>query len=181
MIRYVDDIFGVVAFDPSSLFSKRFAQFILYYIQHHTYHKNMRIIETPSDGWFPFLEALLRISPTGDLDIRYNTKNADSILASSRLSSLTIQHRDSFMPARDAIKRVYGALHRLRAVVDTPFWRMIGVMELFATWSAQGYTTSIFSAALRLMHNKLSEPFWSACTSLIRILVAGTPLEPTNS
>ena len=62
----------------------------------------MAIEPEPSDGWFPFLEAVICLPPTGPLAIRFKHDNWDAYVATGRIGKLTIQHRRTFMDERTA-------------------------------------------------------------------------------
>ena len=72
--RYVDDILFVTVYDASSPESLRLAQSVVRHVFDGAYHSDMTIEAEPSDGWFPFLETLIQLPPTGPLSIRFQNK-----------------------------------------------------------------------------------------------------------
>ena len=169
---YVDDMFGVVAYNQRDPASRRFARAVIERLAHNTYHPNLILKEEPAAGWFPFLEALLRLTPTRQLDIRSHAKNFNPLCQTGVVKFLTIQHRTSFMSRRDVILKIYGALHRLRRTVPatSPVLRVVSVLELMVTYLAQGYTSGIFCAALRQLTKAVNEPFWTAAAEVAQLL-----------
>ena len=129
----------------------------------------MIIKDEPSDGWFPYLDALVRCPDAGPLEVRFNVKNYAPLRDTGALKLLTIQHRSSFMSDRTAMSRILGTLHRLRACVDTPAHRLRGAYELLVVYEAQGYPQHLFCDALRALGNKFKEPSWFAVSRLIRL------------
>ena len=167
--RYVDDLFGLVTWDARFPFSRTVALTLVDHLRTRAYHPNMIIKDEPSDGWFPYLDALVRCPDAGPLEVRFHVKNYSPLCDTGSLKLLTIQHRSSFMSDRTAMSRILGTLHRLRACVREPAHRLRGAYELLVVYEAQGYTPRLFQNALSALARKFNEPFWFAVDRLIRL------------
>ena len=157
-MRYVDDVLGFVAYDARFPESKAFARLIVDRLTT-SYHPNMILKEEPSAGWFPFLEGLVHIADSTDLSVRYHNKNFTPLLTTGKPKLYTTQHRTSFQSRAQAVKKLVGAIHRLRRVSLDPVYRIIDTIELFLVMRHDGYSTSEFGSALEQVSNKLTEPF----------------------
>ena len=127
----------------------------------------MTIKDEPSTGWFPYLESLLHLPPSGPLSIRFHIKNFDQFVDKGTLRILTIQHRSSFMSSRTATARIIGTLHRLRACVTDHLHLFRGAYELMAIYRARGYSPHLFRSALAALGCKFSEPLWFALSAFM--------------
>jgi len=165
--RYVDDVMGSIAYDSRDPMSLRMANRIIDHLHHNTYHPNMILKEEPSTGWWPYLESIINLAPTGPMNIRFNVKNIEPLASTGSVKFLTIQHRHSFMSANNAVMRIYGALHRLRNSVDQPLFQLRSLFELLIVFRSQGYTTRMFNTALRRFAKSTREPVWNLMREII--------------
>ena len=83
--------------------------------------------------------------------MRFNTcnKNCTALTTTGQLKQLTIQDRTSFMSRSQAVRKMAGALHRLRRTESTDFCKTTGVIEMAVCFSAQGYSMAEFADAVR--------------------------------
>ena len=79
-MRYVDDIFGIIAYDMRSPVSQDLANLITHHMTNTTFHPNLRLETEPTANWFPFLEALLCIPPAGPFHIRFHNMTTTKTL-----------------------------------------------------------------------------------------------------
>ena len=170
LCRYVDDVLGVIAYDIRDPTALPTARLIFHHIIHYVYHHNLRLETEPTQGWFPFLQALLHIPPDGPIDVKYHVKNFEPIATTFTAKFLSIQHRRTFMSAHDAVIKIVGALHRLRQTVTHRSHAFIGILQLFHCFRYHGYTHNTFNSALRHMHRTTHESIWQEATPLISAL-----------
>ena len=171
-MRYVDDVFGLVAWDARRPHTRILAQHIIHVLAQNTYHPNMHLKEVPSHGWFPFLEALINVPITGEMRVQFHVKNYASIVATGLPKLYTIQHRTSFMSRTAAINKVLGSLHRLRRTVTEPVLIICNVMELSVVYHNLGYSVGVMCSAIqRLAKRFQDEPIWTHIHPLIESLL----------
>ena len=100
VVRYVDDIAGVIAFlknDPASFLR---AKAILKKLQTECYPKELVLKPEPiDDGSFRFLETLTTVQGN-TIVVRHHNKNHESLQANGGQKFYTIQHAYSFSPMR---------------------------------------------------------------------------------
>ena len=157
--RYVDDVFGVVAYDAREPLSLEFARFVVASLADNAYDPSLILKEEPHSGWFAFLDALLHLPAGGPFSMRFHNKNFTTLTTTGQLKQLTIQDRSSFMSRSQAVQKVAGALHRLRRTVSTDVCKTIGVIEMAVCFSAQGYSMAEFADALRKVEAKTGDKF----------------------
>ena len=176
-IRYVDDVFGIIVWDCNDPTTWYHAVHIIHFLENHTYPTGMILKREPSVGWFPFLEALIRVPARGRPEVQFNNKNFEHILASGTPKTYTFQHRASFMSPSDAVSKILGALHRLRRTVpgSDPRTRITNSLQMFAVFQQQGYTHSEMKRALFHLHRKTKEVIWQRIIPIIDTL----PKHPT--
>ena len=169
-MRYVDDLFGIIAYDARSVTSLTRARLILSLLINTAYDPNLILKAEPVDGWFPLLSSLVRFPSTGPLDVRFHNKNWPSLVATSDLAFLTLQHRSSFMSRQDARARILGALHRLHCTVSSHTYRLVGVIEMFCEFRAHGYSAYCFCQALRRIAETLAMPIYARMCPIVMCL-----------
>ena len=166
-MRYVDDLFGIIAYDARSHASLTQARLVLSLLTTVAYDPNLILKAEPVDGWFPLLASLVRFPPEGPLEVRFHNRNFQSLSTTGQLKFLKVQHRSSFMSRQDARARVLGALHRLHRSVSSHTYRLVGVVEMFCEFRAQGYSAYCFCQALRRIAETLSMPIYAAMCPII--------------
>ena len=132
----------------------------------------MPLKEGPSQGWFPFLEALINFPIDGNMRVQFHVKNYKPIAQTGIPKLYTIQHRSSFMSRTNAITKILGSLHRLRRTVYEPILRICNVMELCVVYHQQGYSAGEQCAALRKLALRFpDENIWSYLPTLVEALL----------
>ena len=168
-MRYVDDLFGVVAYDSRSRASLALARETLHRLVHDAYDPNLILKAEPVDGWFPLLSSLVHFPASGPVAVRFHNKNWSALTqdGGGAIKFLKIQHRSSFMSAQDARARILGALHRLHVSVSSEALRLASVLEMFCEFRAQGYSAYTFCQALRAIAERKETPVYGHMCPLI--------------
>jgi hypothetical protein len=167
-IRYVDDIFGIIVWDSRDITTFVLAKHIVQMLERTTYHPSMILKPEPTNGRFPFLEALINVPTQGTASIQFNNKNYPSIMLNGRPKTLTIQHRSSFMSAKQATTKIVGALHRLKSIVPSPGQRVFNTLEMFTVFAQQGYSIRDMRRALDCLFRSTDDATWKFASSLLQ-------------
>ena len=163
--RYVDDVIGAIAYDVRSSASLRAAHHIVSLLE--LSYSPMILKAEPTEGWFPFLEALVRFTSDGTINVRFHNKNYKSITTKGVPKFLTIQDRLSFQSREMAITKIIGALHRLRRTSDHIPFMILDIAEMFVVYNNIGYSCAEFCSALTRLHRKTGDRIWELMKPII--------------
>ena len=169
MMRYVDDVFGVLAWDCRCPRTKRIAMRIIDMLEQSTYPKSVQLLREPVEGWFPFLESKVLVPQCSSTCIQFNVKNFQPVVSTAMMKFHTVQHRESFMTSSDAVARITCTLYRLRDATVHPAHRLINILQVFVVYSHLAYTTHDFRRALAMIQRKTGDTVWSVAADLIQI------------